>query len=164
MASKLEIAREKKVLIQSFPKIQQIENIVKQICKINTNSIQVSVLGKLERMDLDPNYGNSWLDLKKYCNDELKLSSNFGIISNPEIGTIFIAGFLAPLFLQEINKKQIGEMPTAIFGILRGLGIEPNSVSRYIKTLNKNNFLLIVRGNKNELISLEDNLKNRKTT
>ncbi|WP_299107703.1 hypothetical protein [uncultured Winogradskyella sp.] len=159
MASKLEIAREKKVLIQSFPKIRLIENLIKRICKMDIKTVQISVLGKLESMDLETHHGDSWLDLKRYCDNELKLSSNFGIISNPEIGTIFIAGFLAPLFLQEVNKKQIGEMPTAIFGILRGLGIEPNSVSSYLKTLNKNNFLLIVRGNKNELISLEDSLK-----
>lgn len=159
MTSKLEIVREKKVLIQSFPKIHHIENLIKRICKINTSSVQISVLGKLKSMDLDINYGDTWLALKRYCDNELTLSSNFGIVSNPEIGTIFIAGFLAPLFLQEINKKQIGEIPTAIYGILRGIGIDENSISDYLKTLNKNNFLLIIRGNKNEIILLQDSIK-----
>lgn len=159
MTSKLEIVREKKVLIQSFPKIHHIENLIKRICKINTSSVQISVLGKLKSMDLDINYGDTWLALKRYCDNELTLSSNFGIVSNPEIGTIFIAGFLAPLFLQEINKKQIGEIPTAIYGILRGIGIDENSISDYLKTPNKNNFLLIIRGNKNEIILLQDSIK-----
>ena len=156
MGSKLKIASEKKILIKSFPEIQHIEKLIKRICKMDIKSIQLSVLGKLEGMDLDINYGNSWLALKRYCDNELTLSSNFGIVSNPEIGTIFIAGFLAPLFLQEINKKQIGEIPTAIYGILRGIGIDEDSISDYLKTLNKNNFLLIIRGNKNELIFIED--------
>ena len=117
------------------------------------------IIGKMQSINSDTNFKPSWMDLKNYCTNELHLSSNFGMVSNPEIGTLFIAGFLAPMFLQEIDGKKIGSLSTGLYGILRGLGIDQNSVVTYSKALHTNNFLLIIRGNKDEMIALETLLK-----
>ena len=159
MNSKVEITREKRVYIASFSKIQHIENLLKRIFHLDMKNIQISVIGKMQSINSDTNFKPSWMDLKNYCTNELHLSSDFGMVSNPEMGTVYIAGFLAPMFLQEIDGKKIGSLSTGLYGILRGLGIDQNSVVTYSKALHTNNFLLIIRGNKDEMIALETLLK-----
>ncbi len=159
MNSKIEELKEKHVLLKAFPSIKQMNNAIKHICRLKIDGIQISVLGKLEDVDLYTNFTNYWTELKADYKDELKLSSNFGIVSNPNIGTIFITGFLTPIFLQKINGKSIGSMTTGLYGILRGLGIEKKSVLAYSKALNKGNYLLVIRGNKSELQEIGVNFK-----
>ncbi|MGJ8548970.1 hypothetical protein [Winogradskyella wichelsiae] len=152
-------SREKRVLLKSYPKIKQIENVINNIYHTSNSNVQISVLGKLEADKTNSSFLNAKNDLQQYCEQNLKLSSNFGIILNPEIGTFFIAGFLAPMFLQEINGKTIGSMSTGLLGILSGLGINQNNVSTYLKVLEKGNYLLILRGSNTVLNKLESQLK-----
>ncbi|MCL7763008.1 hypothetical protein MPF19_06220 [Polaribacter sp. Z014] len=158
MNSKVEELKEKRVLLKAFPTIKQIDNAIKHICQLKIDGIQISVLGKLEDVNLETNFANYWTELKTYCNDELRLTSNFGVVSTPKIGAVFIAGFLAPMFLQEINGKKIGAMTTGLYGILRGIGVAEESVIEYKKSIKEGNYLLIIRGNKNELPVVEANL------
>ncbi|TYB79481.1 hypothetical protein [Bizionia myxarmorum] len=159
MKSNIEETRQKCVLLKSFPKFQQIENVIDRICHTNNDGIQISVLGKLEGINLDTHPAVSWNELKNHCEDELILTSNSGMVSNPEIGAFFIVGFLAPIFLQEINGKKIGSMSTGLYGILRGLGIDQDRVTACSKSLSSGNYLLIVRGSRDEIMKLEDNIK-----
>ncbi|WP_405572592.1 hypothetical protein [Winogradskyella sp. Asnod2-B02-A] len=159
MKNRDEDIKDKHVLLKSFKSIRQIENIIKQICSSDINDIQISVLGKVEDVNFDTNFADSWKELKSYCSNKLQLASNFGMVSNSEIGTYFIAGFLAPMFLQEINGKTIGAMSTGFYGILRGLGIDQENVSGYSKALNKGGLILIIRGNKSDIIKLKVNLQ-----
>ena len=155
MKNRVEDINDKRVLLKSCQSINQIENIVKQICSSEIDDIQISVLGKVEDVNLDTNFSDSWTELKSYCSNKLRLTSNFGMVSNAEIGTYFIAGFLAPMFLQKINGKTIGAMSAGFYGILGGLGIDQENVSDYSKALNKGDLILIIRGNKSEISKLK---------
>ncbi|WP_055436899.1 hypothetical protein [Lacinutrix algicola] len=155
MKNRVEDIKDKRILLKSFQSIKQIENVIKQICSSNIDDIQISVLGKVEDINLDTNFADSWTKLKSYCSNKLRLNSNFGMVFNPEIGTYFIAGFLEPMFLQEINGKTIGAMPAGFYGILRGLGIDKENVSYYSQALNKGDLLLVIRGDKSKITKLK---------
>ncbi len=159
MNSTTKSSREKRVLLRSYPKIEQIKNVINSIYHTPINDVQISVLGKLEAEKPNSNFLNAKKKLQQYCEHNLKLSSNFGIILNADVGPFFIAGFLTPMFLQEINGKTIGSMSTGLFGILRGLGINQNNVNTYLKALEKGNYILILRGSSTVLNKLESQLK-----
>ncbi len=146
MNTKVKDLKEKRVLLKSFSTINQIEKTIKHICRLDNDGIQISVLGKLEDVNLDSNFSNYWSELKTYCANDLKLTSSFGMVSNPEIGTFFIAGFLAPMFLQKINGKTIGSMSTGLYGILRGIGASETQATAYLRLLNSGSYVLILRG------------------
>ncbi|WP_179374833.1 hypothetical protein [Winogradskyella wichelsiae] len=154
-----EHTKEKSVFLKSYPKIELIKNVINNIYHTPNVYIQISVLGKLATEELNPTFLNSKTHLQTYCENDLKLSSKFGTILNPEIGPFFIAGFLAPMFLQEVNGKTIGSMPTGLFGILSGLGINQNNICTHLRTLKKGNYILILRGSNSELNKLKSQLK-----
>jgi len=158
MNSKIDYTREKRVVLRSYPKIEEIENVLNSIYHTPINHVQISVLGKLEAEKPNSNFVNAKEKLQQYCEHNLKLSSNFGIILNADIGPFFIAGFLTPMFLQEINGKTIGSMSTGLLGILSGLGINQNDVGIYLKGLRKGNYILILRGSNTVLNKLESQL------
>ena len=159
MNYKVENLKDKEVLLLSYTNINKVDDAIKHICDLGSSGIQISILGKLDDLTLEYKFSNYWSELKEHCADDLKLTSSFGLVSNAEIGTFFIAGFLAPMFLQEINGKTIGSMSTGLYGILRGLGLNKESVLEYSNALHKGNYILIIRAHKSELLDIEGHLK-----
>jgi hypothetical protein len=71
---------------------------------------------------------------------------DFGSFNNPEIGVVFIVGALTSIFLNDINGKMLGTMSMGIYGVLRGLGAYKFEAETYLRALNNNEYLLIIRG------------------
>lgn len=161
MRSKIQGTKEKRVFVKSYPEFLYVEKAVKILKHNKGNNLQVSILGTFaeESIDDEKNLVNEKDVMEKRCKTLFGFPIDFGTLSNPEIGTIFISGFLVHTFLQKVERKTIGSMSTGPYGILRGLGIDRERTAFYIKALQQGNYLLILRGFENELNQLEDNLK-----
>ncbi|WP_291871701.1 hypothetical protein [Maribacter sp.] len=163
---RVEITKQKQKLffIKSYQYLWQLEEVIQEICKNATPQLQLSVLGKLTQ-DCISNNKESIKDekkLKNYWKGSLGATSDFGLFCNPEIGTLFIVGDLTHQFLHDMDGKPLGEMSSGSYGILRGLGISENNASMYIKDLNKDCFLLILRSYDFELDIMQELIENFK--
>jgi hypothetical protein len=149
---------EKHFFIKTYLQIWQLEEAIEKIHINNSEHLQLSVLGQLDMEYISNNKEiiESKKALKAYWNSALGENSHFGLFSNPEIGTLFIAGALVSQFLHDIGGKVLGEMLSGPYGILRGLGMTENDTSVYIKDLNEKCFLLILRGYDYELDMTEE--------
>lgn len=109
--------------------------------------MQLCVLGQLDKEYISNNKEiiESKKVLKAYWNSSLGENSNFGLFSNPKMGTLFIAGALVSQFLHDIDGKVLGEMLSGSYGILRGLGMTENDTSVFIKDLNERCFTHFTR-------------------
>ncbi|SDS24127.1 hypothetical protein SAMN05216503_2425 [Polaribacter sp. KT25b] len=153
-------AQHKEVILKSYPEFQQIEKAVNILKKLKNNNLQVTIIGKLDEENLDDKLNEINLEksMEKKCLALFEPPLDFGILSNPNIGTIFIAGFLVSMFLQEVEHKKIGVMLTGPFGILRGLGINKERTSFYLEALHRGNYLFIVRGYDTEINQIKRKL------
>ena len=162
MKSKIEETKQRRVFLKIYPNFQLIKKAGKILKENIENNLQVSILGKLPKKNLKNNKELITAEDAIITNYKaiFKTPINYGIISNSEIGNIYIVGSFTPMFLQEINGKKIGSMPTGPYSILRGLGIDNEKVNTYLNALKNGNYLLILRGYKNKLEQLEDRLMN----
>ena len=161
MKSKINETKQKRVLLKSYSKFQQIEQAI-QTLKVSSNTnLQISIIGKFDDNGLDDAKTLIALeeDMETKCKALFEYPIDFGILSNPVIGSLFITGFLVSLFLQEIELKEIGAMLTGPYGILRGLGIDKDNAQTYLKALHDGEYLMIIRGFENELKQFEADLK-----
>ncbi|WP_452229141.1 MULTISPECIES: hypothetical protein [unclassified Lacinutrix] len=139
---------QKRVFLKSYPNFQQIEKTIKALKLSQNKDVQVSIIGKFNPDYLEDRKKQIALEneMEKKCKALFAYPIDFGILSNPEIGTIFITGFLVSMFLQEIERKEIGAMLTGPYGILRGVGIDQESATMSLKALQLGNYLIILRG------------------
>ena len=158
MNSKIKKTNLKRVFLKSYLDFTDIEKVLNSIQK--KEKLQVAIIGKFANKNF-----NVVKDIiieqektQKRCEKIFNIHNEFEIISNPKIGNIFIAGFLVSMFSQVVEQKKIGSMPTGPLGILRGLSIDKEKVNDYLESLNNGNYLLILRANENELITIEDYL------
>jgi len=153
----LKIAK-KRFFFKEYLQLLQLERAVKIIKKNEPSNLQISILGKFiqEYSNDQKESVNESITLEVYCKGLLGSSTDFGIFSNPEMGTIFIVGSLTSMFLHEVEEKALATMSTGPYGILRGLGASQLQTETYLKALNNGSYLLIVRGNDNKLKILED--------
>ncbi|MFD2914564.1 hypothetical protein [Psychroserpens luteus] len=161
MKSKSQETNQKRVFLKSYPKFKQVEDVLKTLQESKNSNLQVSIIGKFDEDSLDDPKKLFALEeeMEIKCKALFAHPIDFGILSNPEIGTIFITGFLVSMFLQEIELKKIGAMLTGPYGILRGLGIDQERSTFYLKALHLGNYLIILRGFENELNQFQNNLK-----
>jgi len=147
----LKIAK-KGFLFKEYLQLLQVEKALKIIKKNDPSNLQISILGKfIQGYSNDEN-----ISLEAYWKKLLGFSNDFGIFSNPEIGTLFIVGALTSMFLHEVEGKALATMSTGPYGILRGLGASQLQAEIYLKTLSKGSYLLIVRGTDDKLKVLEE--------
>ena len=161
MKSKINETKQKRVLLKSYSKFQQIEQAIQTLKVSNSTNLQISIIGKFDDNGLDDAKTLIVLeeDMETKCKALFEYPIDFGILSNPDIGSLFITGFLVSLFLQEIELKEIGAMLTGPYGILRGLGIDKDNAQTYLKALHDGDYLIIIRGFENELKQFEADLK-----
>ena len=161
MKSKINETKQKRVLLKSYSKFQQIEQAIQTLKVSNNTNLQISIIGKFDDNGLDDAKTLIVLeeDMETKCKALFEYPIDFGILSNPDIGSLFITGFLVSLFLQEIELKEIGAMLTGPYGILRGLGIDKDNAQTYLKALHDGDYLIIIRGFENELKQFEADLK-----
>jgi len=144
---------EKQVFIKSYPEFLLVEKAVKVIHQNKNTHLQISILGKIikhNKVD-EKKHSEAKEILEAKCKSLFKFPIDFGMLTNPKIGNIFIAGFLVGTFLQEVEKETIGSLSTGPYGILRGLGIDKDCTTYYIRALQKGSYILIVRGYANEI-------------
>lgn len=153
---------EKSVFIKSYPEFLLVEKAVKVIHQNKSSHLQISILGKItEHHKVDEKKLSIAKDIiEAKCKSLFEFPIDFGVLTNPKIGNIFIAGFLVRTFLQEVEKETIGSLSTGPYGILRGLGIDKDRTTYYIKALQKSNYILILRGYANEMNQFIDILDN----
>ena len=153
MRSKIKKQEQKHFSIKSYQYLWQLEDAIKQIHTNALEQLQLSVLGQFGQECIANNKEiiKSRKALKGYWKGFLGANSHFGLFCNPEIGTLFIAGALVPQFLNDMDGKALGEITSGPYGILRGLGIEENKATGYLKTLNNGHFLMLIRGYDYEL-------------
>lgn len=144
---------QKKIHIKPYQHLWQLEKRLLNFTSYKELHIQISVLGKVIQFEEDRaiNNQNMTNTIKTYWKTLFDDSVNFGSFCNPEIGNVFIVGALASIFLQDINGKPLAMLSAGPYGIFRGLGAEETDASGYIKMLNSGCYLLIIRGNKNEI-------------
>ncbi|TLP74267.1 hypothetical protein [Maribacter sp. ACAM166] len=133
---------------------------IETIKKKRLVNTQISVLGKIDDSLVEDNSisRSKQKEFKEFWRQLLGSPADFGFFFNPEIGTIFIVGSLVSTFLQDVEGTKLGAMSVGPYGILRGLGIEPEHASSHIKILGKGGFILIIRGYDQDLLKLEEAL------
>ncbi|MDO1513901.1 hypothetical protein Q2T41_14665 [Maribacter confluentis] len=148
--------------IKSYQKLWQLKPVIHQLNMLTANSLQLSVLGKLNQNLVLKSSQNE--QVKTELNQNLKsifgVKTDFATFNNPEIGTIFITGTIVYHFLQEMyGSKQLGEFPSGPYGILRGLGFTEKIASSCIQDLYNNYFLLILKSYEEELKFVDELLQ-----
>lgn len=155
------VQKNKSIFFKAFNDLWNLEEAIKVIDERKLMDSQLSILGKL--MLKESSYigidDKEVIKMNLYSKKILGSSTNFGVFNNPDIGVVFIAGFLTEIFLYEINKKPLGALSTGPYGILRGVGAHPAQTSSYLKSLKNDNYLLILRGVDFELVELEEVLE-----
>lgn len=153
MRSEIKKQENKHFVIKSYQYQWQLEDAIKKIRANASEQLQLSVIGQLAQKCIVKNKEiiESGKAMKRNLKGALGTNSHFGVFCNLEIGTLFIAGTLAPQFLSEIDGKVLGEMSYGPYSILRGLGIEGSKASSFLKSLNNGHFLVLIRGYDNEL-------------
>jgi len=151
--------KQRRVLLKKYSTPHQLEQLL-TLLKRQSAAVQLTLLGKVTTAaDHKNETDHEWLDdfvtrWRKFATTPIE----YGVVTNPEIGTIFIVGSFADMFLQEINGKKIGSMTTGIYGVLRGLGIDQEAVNAYINALSDGTYLIILRGYDYELRSFNERI------
>jgi len=158
--SKTPEKKQRRTILRSFTAFNEVEKVISILQKINDLNIEVSLLGPLTETKRysEKSLSDLELEIKTRCEELFESPLHFGTVSNPEIGSVFITGAFAPIFLQEINEKKIGSMSTGPYSILRGLGIDQERVTAYLKALTNGNYVIIFRGYDEELYQLKEAL------
>ena len=161
MDSKIIKRQKRSFFIKNYHHLWHLEKTIHAIQEIDLTRLQLSVLGKLSEdcISNDKELMEAKKDLKGYWKGSLGSNSDFGLFCNPEMGTLFIAGFLASQFLHDLSGKTLGEMTSGPYGILRGLGVAENDSFTFLKVLNEHSFLLIIRGYDEDLVTMEARLE-----
>ncbi|ADV50218.1 hypothetical protein I2486_14540 [Cellulophaga sp. E16_2] len=151
---------QKQVFLKPYGQILELENALKLIHQMDFNKIAISVIGILEG-----NYKNNPKDLEFI---EIKLTlffkkilgqnTEFSTFYNPELGRLFVAGFLVPTFLNPVGRKAIGVLSGGPYGILRGLGVSEEQAGASVKKLIDGTFFLVARGDRLDIEKLENTL------
>lgn len=144
---------QKQIHFKPYQHLWQLERKLLSFASHKEWDIQISILGKVAQYEADQsiNNPNGINVIKTYWKTLFGDSVNFGSFYNPEIGNLFIVGDLASTFLHEINGKPIAILTAGPYGIFRGLGLSQTQTTMYLKSLNNDNYLLIIRASKNEI-------------
>lgn len=143
-----EVSNKKKkfVYLKRCKNLNDIQTAIK-IVKESPNDFQIAVLKKIVKEYICKNSISNKVNTQhNYNTSILGHEAEYGIFDSPEVGKVFISGFLASTFLYKIDNKVLGEMSTGIYGILRGLGLEKVTVETALTDLKSSYFLLILRG------------------
>ena len=112
----------------------------------NASDAHVTVVFKLGQRNLDK------LDslvlkskLERYWKRVLGPTTEFGQFYNQEIGTVFITGPYAAMFVQEVDGKKLGALSEGLFGILRGMGLNREETFHAIEKLREGQYLVLGR-------------------
>ena len=157
MTSQEDKIQDKQFLIRIYTSVLQIKKAIRSIVKNEDLHVQLSILGKST-----PHYSNKengsykkMLDIKMQLSNTLGKHIQFGDFTNPQIGKLFITGHLTETFLSKVDGKNLASLPVGLYGILRGVGVKLDHIDDYLRELQKGNFLLFIRGDAEDLSTIE---------
>lgn len=144
-------------LVKRYSNLAELEIALGELTKDKTTGLELSVFGKLTKdCFLEHEEAiKAKIELQDFLKRVLEPQIDVAFFRNDEIGTLFIAGFLVPQFLQDMNGKALGSLPSGPYGILRGLGITETDAAEQMMDLKAMCILLIFRGYDNELKKIE---------
>lgn len=149
---------QKQVLIKSYAQIAELKNALKAIHEIDSDKIALSIIGNLG--NTNENNPKELVQEKRqlhtFFKELLGNDTNFDTFYNPEIGYLFVVGFLALTFLNPVGGRTIGELSGGPFGILRGLGISEAKAILNVQKLHNGSYLFLARGKRLPIEKLED--------
>ena len=148
----------KQIYFKVFKHLSQLENALKFIKEEATSNLQISILVKVDQfyLDTENELPKDTKAVKRHWKKILGEKMGFGGFHNPETGNIFIIGDLVSVFLHKVNGKPLANLSSGPYGVFRGMGVDEAQATAYLKLLNSGNYLLILRGSKNELHNLEN--------
>jgi len=157
-ASKTE---QKQVLLKSYGKLSGLETALKLVREDSADKIAISIIGNLgDDHSNDPKrLAYKKKQLHGHFKDLLGMDIDFDAIYNPEIGCLFVTGFLVSMFINPVGKKRLGGLSGGPYGILRGLGISEAKANWGVKNLNEGSYLLLIRGDSFDVGKLEEILE-----
>ena len=153
---------QKRVFIKSYGQIFELENALKVIQGMDFNKISISVIGNLGDVYANNPEGLAIEEsrLQNFFKELLNTDIDFDSFYNPEMGQLFVVGFLVATFLNPVGKRAIGSLSGGPYGILRGLGVSEVTATSSVKKLNDHKYLLVARAGSFEIEKLEDSLGN----
>ena len=153
--------RQQLIYFKAYTELSELENAINHLKEENAALFQVSILGKVNQFNSDKYIEPSQdgIIIKSYWKELFGRSVNFGIFQNPESGFVFIVGSLATTFLHEINGKPLATLSSGPYGIFRGIGVNEICATNYLKLLYRGDYLLILRGYEDKILSLNSLLK-----
>lgn len=131
-----------------FKCIEQLLNVERwvEFLAENASDAHVTVMFKVGQNNIDkPGSVVLKSELGKYWKKLLGPMTESGLFYNQDIGTIFITGPYAAMFLQEVNGKKLGALSEGLFGILRGMGLDRQETYKAIEKLREGQYLLLGR-------------------
>lgn len=149
--------KQKQVLVKSYTQLSALEIALKTVQEDGSNKFTISIIGNLGEVYANDPKGLAYKKKKLQSEFEVLLGTDtaFDTFYNPEMGCLFVTGFLVSLFLNPIGKKILGALTGGPYGVLRGLGVSEFSASLSIKNLNEGGYLLLVRGDSFDIEELE---------
>ncbi len=133
-----------------FNTILQLENAIKKDKEITDFKLNFTVLVKFsEAHHIIETYK---LILKK----EIGIKPSEAMFNNPSVGDIYSIGLMTNMFMQKIGTKVLGSLEGGIYGILRGLDADDACAAECIEKLKDGKYLLIARGDPEDIIKLKN--------
>lgn len=151
----------KHIYFKAYENLFQLEQDLKLMREQDPKDANISILGKASKFYRDTNieFSNDTQAFEAHWEKILGYSTNSGSFINPDLGSLFIIGALASIFLYAIDGKTLGMLSAGPFGILRGIGATETEVVTHLKELYNGDYLLIFRGSHNELKKYKKILK-----
>lgn len=154
-------SKQKQVFLKCYGQKAQLEKAIRAILRGNLNKTRISILGKF--LDDRGSESNDRSDgsalLSNFFKELLGEEMNWGTFYSPEIGSVFVTGFLVSIFQSRVGDKMLGELSVGPYGILRGLGVSEVETTLNVNKLKKGDYLLLIRSNLFEIGKLENILK-----
>ena len=156
-------SEQKQIFLKPYEQVSDLENALKTVRQINFDKMAVSVIGNLGEDYIKDSKELTTIEnqLNPFFKELLGSNTAFDTFYNPELGRLFVAGFLVQTFLNSVGKRGIGELSGGPYGILRGLGITETDTIASINKLKDKTYLLVARGNRLDIQKLENQLGNQ---
>ena len=156
-------SEQKQIFLKPYEQVSDLEKALKTVRQIEFDKMVVSVIGNVGEDHINKSKELTTIEnqLRRFFSELLAPNTAFDTFYNPELGRLFVAGFLVETFQNSVGKRGIGELFGGPYGILRGLGITETDTIASINKLKGKTYLLVARGNRLDIQKLKNQLGNQ---